>query len=236
MMPYSHSESIVKLSQNVQLKESCIFLQLCIVTIDRNTRVNNILDLNLGLSISLHNPYCNPNENLLQMNRQSNHLRVIFKFILNSISTRLSKLSANSHIYVFVQNAQIYNYAFVRAGYAEKITCLLRVHLFPLCTPPIKPFKLEVTKFGHASDNVNVYQCDVGLQYLYSATEFINKNLKEPLLQFCPRGWDMHLTPLSPQVDVYLPHKKYRYRLHKRTSILIYLTSSGAHDKSFPPT
>ena len=53
------------------------------------------------------------------MNRKSNHPRAVIESVVNSMSHRISKLSANEEI--FRNNADYYNQALKREGYNETI-------------------------------------------------------------------------------------------------------------------
>ena len=79
------------------------------IIFEPSVKVANFLDVTLRLNANDYKPFHKKNENLRYVNKKSNHPKAVIKSIVNSVSHRISKLSAN--ISVFEQNAQYYNEA-----------------------------------------------------------------------------------------------------------------------------
>ena len=90
------------------------------ITIQCNLKVVNFLDVTLDLNTGIHYPYKKPNDEIVYINKMSNHPPGITKQLPQSISRRLSTLSSNEE--VFNRSKQIYENAIKKSGYDEKLT------------------------------------------------------------------------------------------------------------------
>ena len=89
------------------------------ITIDTNLHQVNFLDVTFDLSSSKYFPYRKDNDNLLYINKDSNHPPSIIKNIPSMIEKRLSDLSCNEE--EFDKAKPIYNKALSESGFPQQI-------------------------------------------------------------------------------------------------------------------
>ena len=68
------------------------------ITIETNLKIVNVLDVTMNLNTGTREPYNKPNNNLLYININSNHLSEIIKNLPENIQKRISKLSSSTRI------------------------------------------------------------------------------------------------------------------------------------------
>ena len=89
------------------------------LTIQRNRKVVNFLEVTLNLGNSVYCPYLKDNNQIIYVNTESNHPLSIIKQLPKSIELRLSQLSANEEI--FKNSATPCNEALTKAGHKQRI-------------------------------------------------------------------------------------------------------------------
>ena len=122
------------------------------ITVDSNLKVTDFLDVTLNLNDGSYSPFRKPNNNLLYINKQSNHPPNIIKQIPEMINNRISKISSSK--YQFDKSKQVYEDALKNSGYdvsmkydAKKKTRRNRKRKVLWFTPPFsKNVKTNVGK------------------------------------------------------------------------------------------
>lgn len=89
------------------------------ITIEANQKRINFLDLTLNMTTMESGPYIKPGNNIVYVNRKSNHPPVILKNIPVGINQRLSNISSNATI--FDRAIQPYQQALLKSGYDFKL-------------------------------------------------------------------------------------------------------------------
>ena len=87
--------------------------------IEVNKRVVNFLDLTLDLQTGMYTPFMKENNNILYINKKSNHPPSILKNIPENINNRLTRNSANQNI--FNSKIQPYQDALNSSGYSSNL-------------------------------------------------------------------------------------------------------------------
>ena len=87
--------------------------------IEVNKRVVNFLDLTLDLQTGMYTPFMKENNNILYINKKSNHPPSIIKNIPENINNRLTRNSANQNI--FNSKIQPYQDALNSSGYSSNL-------------------------------------------------------------------------------------------------------------------
>ena len=82
-------------------------------------KIVNYLDVSLNLNNSNYNPYYKPDNEILYINKDSNHSSIILKQIPASIEKRISTLSSNETI--FNESKEIYQKALEKPGYWQTL-------------------------------------------------------------------------------------------------------------------
>ena len=80
-----------------------------------NLKVTDFLDVTLNLNDGSYSPFRKPNNNLLYINKNSNHPPNIIKQIPVMINNRISSISSNKH--QFDKSKQVYEDALKASGY-----------------------------------------------------------------------------------------------------------------------
>ena len=78
----------------------------------------NVLDVTMNLNTGTREPYNKPNNNLLYININSNHLSEIIKNLPENIQKRISKLSSSTRI--FSNSKDIYNNDLSANGFQQR--------------------------------------------------------------------------------------------------------------------
>ncbi|XP_067951745.1 uncharacterized protein [Watersipora subatra] len=89
------------------------------ITIEANQKIINFLDVTLDLNSGTHSPYTKPNNNIQYVHAQSNHPPNIIKNLPENVNKRLSRLSANKHI--FEQSKTPYQQALNDSNYKYRL-------------------------------------------------------------------------------------------------------------------
>ena len=89
------------------------------ITVEANKKIVNFLDITLDLSRDLYKPYMKPNNQLLYVNKNSNHPPSILENIPKSVNKRLTELSKNKIVFNEAKNE--YQKALDEAGYDFKL-------------------------------------------------------------------------------------------------------------------
>ena len=84
-------------------------------TATANQKIVNFLDITLNLQNGKFQPYKKPNDDMLYINKQSNHPPAIIRPIPKSISRRVSKLSSDHA--TFTNTASMYNNALKNSSF-----------------------------------------------------------------------------------------------------------------------
>ena len=87
-----------------------------------NMKVVNYLDVTLNLNDGSYKPYHKPNNEILYITKESNHLPPISKQLPISIENRLSYLSSSEK--VFNESAGVYQEALNKCSYKHQINRL----------------------------------------------------------------------------------------------------------------
>ena len=90
------------------------------ITIKCNLKIVDYLDVTFNLSNSTYRPFCKPNNEILYVNKESNHPPSILKQIPLSIESRLSRLSSSESI--FKESTHVYQEALSKSGYNHKLS------------------------------------------------------------------------------------------------------------------
>ena len=85
------------------------------ITVESNLKVTDFLDVTLNLNDGSYSPFRKPNNNLLYINKNSNHPPNIIKQIPVMINNRISSISSNKH--QFDKSKQVYEDALKASGY-----------------------------------------------------------------------------------------------------------------------
>ena len=84
-----------------------------------NLKIVGYLDVTLNLLNNTYKPFSKPNNKIIYIHKESNHLPSTIKQILFSIESRLSSLSSNEKI--FNESTPIYQEALKKSGYDDKL-------------------------------------------------------------------------------------------------------------------
>ena len=79
----------------------------------------NFLDINLDLITGFNRPYLKDNDMPVYVNSRSNHPPSVLKNIPSGVNRRLSKISANKH--VFDDSVTLYQEALNKSGFNHKL-------------------------------------------------------------------------------------------------------------------
>ena len=88
------------------------------IVVSCNMKVVNYLDVALNLNDGSYKPYHKPNNEILYINKESNHPPSIIKQLPLSIENRLSNLSSAK---IFNESAGVYQEALNKCSYKHKI-------------------------------------------------------------------------------------------------------------------
>ena len=91
MLVFHHSSVICQLILSAFL--------LSKINIETNLKIANFLDMTFNLINGSYNPYKNPNDTLLYINKNSNHPPQIIKKLPKTINDRLCRNSSNAEIF-----------------------------------------------------------------------------------------------------------------------------------------
>ena len=89
------------------------------ITIEANQKTVNFLDLTLNMPAMESSPYTKPGNNILYVNKQSNHPPAVLRNIPAGVNQRLSNISSNATI--FDEAARPYQQALHKSGYDYKL-------------------------------------------------------------------------------------------------------------------
>ena len=89
------------------------------IVVSCNMKVVNYLDVTLNLNNGSYKPYHKPNNEILYINKESNHPPSIIKQLPISIENRLSNLSSSEK--VFKESASVYQEALNKCGYKHQL-------------------------------------------------------------------------------------------------------------------
>ena len=90
-----------------------------LITIERNLKSVDFLDITFDLINNTYKPYWKPNNEPQYINKQSNHPPSTIKKLQKSIEKRLSENSSN--VDVVNESAQTYNNALRKSNFTEKL-------------------------------------------------------------------------------------------------------------------
>ena len=89
------------------------------ITIATNLKSVDFLDVNLNLCTEKHKPYKKPNNEILYVNKMSNHPNTVLKEVPHSVSMRLQHISSSS--IEFDEAKSEYEKALKKSGYSFKL-------------------------------------------------------------------------------------------------------------------
>ena len=89
------------------------------ITAEANSNIVNFLDITFDLATGKHKPYRKPNDDLLYIDKNSNHPPSITRQLPTAINKRISLLS--SYKQTFDENAQTYQNALDHSNFNYKL-------------------------------------------------------------------------------------------------------------------
>ena len=90
------------------------------IVISCNMKVVNYLDVTLNLNDGSFRPYHKPNDEIMYIHSESNHLPAIIKQLPLSIESRLCSIPSSEQI--FEESSKVYQKALEQSGYKHKLT------------------------------------------------------------------------------------------------------------------